>query len=63
MMNTLAFAASLVMLTTISGQAFAETAAPSDQKSVYATAFDQTAATNTDAAAAYRYHGGPKYND
>jgi hypothetical protein len=63
MMNTLAFAASLVMLTTITGRAFAETATLSDQKSVYATAFGQTTATNTDAAAAYRYRGGRKYND
>ena|SRR5437773_12454646 len=63
MTNKLALAASLVMLTTISGQAFAESAAPSDRQSVYATAFDQTVATNTDAATAYRYHGGPKYND
>jgi hypothetical protein len=64
MTNKLALAASLVMLMTISGQAFAETAAPSDQQAVYAaTAFDQTAATDTDATTAYHYHGGPKNND
>jgi hypothetical protein len=62
MMNSLAFAASLAVLTTISGRAFAETAVRWGQQSVYATAFDQTVATNTDPAAAYRYHGGPKYN-
>jgi hypothetical protein len=64
MTNTLALAASMVVLMTISGQAFAETAAPSDQQTVrVATAFDHAAATNTDAANAYQYHGGPKYND
>jgi hypothetical protein len=64
MTNKLALAASLVMLMTISGQAAAETATPSDRQAVYtATAFDQTVATDTDAAAAYHYHGGPKYND
>jgi hypothetical protein len=63
MTNKLAVAASLVMLTTISGQAFAETAAPSDHQAVYASAFDQTVAIDTDAATAYHYHGGPKYND
>jgi hypothetical protein len=64
MTNTLALAASMVMLMMISGQAFAETAAPSDKQAVYAaTSVDQTVATNTDAATAYRYHGGPKYND
>jgi hypothetical protein len=62
MTNKLALATSLVMLTTISGQAFAKTAAP--QQAVYATtAFEHTVATNTDAATAYHYHGGPKYND
>jgi hypothetical protein len=54
----------MVMLMTISGQAFAETAAPSDRQAVYAfNAFDRAAATETDATNAYRYHGGPKYND
>jgi hypothetical protein len=58
----LALAASMVMLMTISGQAFAETAAPSDRQAVYAfNAFDR--ATESDATNAYRYHGGPKYND
>ena len=64
MTNTLALAASMVMLMTISGQAFAQTAARSDQQAVYAaTAFDHTVATDTDAATAHHYHGGPKYND
>jgi hypothetical protein len=54
----------MVMLMTISGQALAETAAPSDQQAAYAaTAFDHNVATDTDAATAYHYHGGPKYND
>jgi hypothetical protein len=63
MTNKLALAASLVMLMTISGQAFAETAARSDQQAVYATAFDQAVATDTGVATAHQYHGGPKYND
>jgi len=64
MTNKLALAASLVMLMTISGKAFAETVTPSDQQAVYtATAFDHAVATDTDAATAYHYHGGPKYND
>jgi hypothetical protein len=64
MTKNLALAASMVVLMTISGQAFAETAAPSDQQAVYAfNAFDRAAATETDATDAYRYHGGPKYND
>jgi hypothetical protein len=62
MTNKLALAASLVMLMTVSGQAFAE-AAPSYQKAVYVTAFDRAVATDTDAATAHHYHGGPKYND
>jgi hypothetical protein len=60
MTNKLALAASLVMLMTTSGQAFAA-AAPSNQKAVYATAFDQAVAM--DAATTHNYHGGPKYND
>jgi hypothetical protein len=64
MTKNLALAASMVMLMTISGQAFAETATPSDQQAVYTlNAFDRAAATDTDATNAYRYHGGPKYND
>ena len=64
MPKNLALAASMVMLMTISGQAFAETATPSDQQAVYAfNAFDRAAATDTDATNAFRYHGGPKYND
>jgi hypothetical protein len=62
MTKKLALAASMAMLMTISGRAFAETAAPSDQQAVYAfNAFDRAAATDT--TNAYRYHGGPKYND
>jgi hypothetical protein len=64
MTKNLALAASLVMLMTISGQAFAETSVASDQQASYASnAFDRAAATDTDATNAYRYHGGPKYND
>ena len=46
MKKKLAIAASMAVLMTISGQALAETATPSDQQAVYA----------------FRYHGGPKYN-
>jgi hypothetical protein len=64
MTKNLALAASMVMLMTISGQAFAETATLSDQQAVYAfNAFDRAAAAEADAANTYRYHGGPKYND
>ena len=64
MTKKLALAASMVMLMTFSGQAFAETANPSDHQAVYtAAAFNNTLATDTDAAIAYHYHGGPKYND
>jgi hypothetical protein len=64
MTNKLALAASLVMLMTISGQAFADAAARSNQQVGYsATGFDRTVVTGTDAATAYQYHGGPKYND
>ena len=71
MTKKLALAASMVMLMTISGQAFAETAAPdaryrapSDRQAVNAfNAFDRAAATDRDVTNAYRYHGGPKYND
>jgi hypothetical protein len=64
MTKKFALAASMVMLMTISGQAFAETTAPSDQQAVYAfNAFDRVAATDKDATNAHFYHGGPKYND
>ena len=74
MMKSFALAASMTMLVAISGQAFAETAAPnawyaeatspSDRQAVYAfNAFDRAAATETDTTNAYRYHGGPKSND
>jgi len=64
MTKNFALTASIVMLMTISGHAFAETVAPSDQQAVYAfNAFDRAAATDTHATNAYRYHGGPKYND
>jgi hypothetical protein len=64
MTKKLALAASLLMLMTISGQAFAETAAPSDQQAAYAfNAFVPAAATATDITNAYHYHGGPKYSD
>jgi hypothetical protein len=64
MTKNLALAASLVMVMTISGQALAEAAAPSEQQAVYAfNAFDRAAATDTDATSTFHYHGGPKYND
>jgi hypothetical protein len=62
--KNLALAASMVILMTISGQAFARTAVLSDQQAAYAfNAFDRVAATETAAPDAHRYHGGPKYND
>jgi hypothetical protein len=64
MTKNLALAASMAMLMTISGQAFAKTAVPSDQQAAYAfNAFDRVAATEAAAPDAHRYHGGPKYND
>jgi hypothetical protein len=74
-MKNLAMAASVMVLVAISGQAFAKTAAqnardwsettgPSDPQAAYAyDAFDTTLATQPDEPNAYRYHGGPKYND
>jgi hypothetical protein len=73
-MKSLALAASVMMLVAISGQAFAKTAAqnardwsettgPSNRQTANAyDAFDSTMAT-PDEPNAYRYHGGPKYND
>jgi hypothetical protein len=64
MTKKLALAASMVMLMTFSGQAFAKTAAPSDRQAAYAfNALDRAVATDTDATNAHPYHGGPKYND
>jgi hypothetical protein len=75
MTKNLALAASVMMLVAISGQAFAQTAAPnarywpeatgpSDRQTASAfNAFDSMTATQTDEPNAYRYHGGPKYND
>jgi len=62
-MKKLAIAASMLVLMTISGRAFAETAAHSDQQAVSSAAFNHTVAMDADAATAYHYHGGPKYND
>ena len=74
-MKNLALAASVMMLVAISGQAFAETAAPnarywpestgpSDRQAGNAyNAFDSTMAPHADEPYAHRYHGGPKYND
>jgi hypothetical protein len=74
-MKNLALAAAVMMLVAISGQAFAKTAAqnardwsektgPSDRQAASTfDAFDSTTATQTDEPDAYRYHGGPKYND
>jgi len=73
MMKNLALTASIIAMVAISGQAFAratgsnttylpEAAISSDQQAV--SAFDNPAmATQTVEAGAYRYHGGPKYND
>ena len=70
MMKKLAFTASIIAMVAISGQAFAratgsntrylpEAATSSDQQVVPAfNAFDYPAEPD-----AYRYHGGPKYND
>ena len=76
MMKNLALTASIIAMVAISGQAFAratgsnttylpEAAISSDQQVVSAyDAFDNPAmATQTVEAGAYRYHGGPKYND
>ena len=75
MTKKLALAASVVMLVAISGQAFADTAPPSephsseaasasDRQLVYVSnAFGSAAATQADELNAYRYHGGPKSND
>jgi hypothetical protein len=64
MTKNLALGALMVVLTAISGQAFAKTAAPSDQQAAYASnAFDHAAATGMNVTNAYRYHGGPKDND
>ena len=75
MTKNLALAASITMLIAISGQAFADTAPKnarylpeatglSDRQVVYAfNAFDPAMATQTAEPNAYRYHGGPKYND
>ena len=75
MTKTLALAASLMMLMTVSGQAFAATTASntrfgtdvtglSGQQAVYVSrAIGPTIATETDGTNAYRYHGGPKSND
>jgi hypothetical protein len=63
-MKKLALAASMLMLMTVSGQAFAETATSSGRQAVSAaSAFDGVVAADTDAVTAYHYHGGPKYND
>jgi len=73
MMKNLALTASIITLVAISGQAFAratgsntrywpEVANSSNQQVVHAyDAFDP--ATQTAEPDAYRYHGGPKYND
>jgi hypothetical protein len=75
MMKNLALTASIIALVAISGQAFAratgsntrywpEVANPSDQQVVQAyDAFGPATATQTVEPDAYRYHGGPKYND
>ena len=74
MMKNLALTASIIAMVAISGQAFAratgsntrylpEAANSSDQQVVPAyDAFDYQA-TQAVEPDAYRYHGGPKYND
>jgi len=74
MTKSLALAASIVMLATISGQALAgtaapkarywpETTAPSDRQAVQAfDAFEPAMATQMAEPNAHRYHGGPKSN-
>jgi hypothetical protein len=76
MIKNLALTASIITLVAISGQAFAratgsntrygpEVTTSSDQQAVSAyDAFDNPAiATQVVEPDAYRYHGGPKYND
>ena len=75
MTKTLALAASLVMLMTMSGQAFAATTAsdtrygidatgPFGQQAVYiSNVVGPTLGAETGVTNAYRYHGGPKSND
>ena len=76
MTNKLALAASLMMLMTISGQAFARTTGSNtqyrpevanslDQQVVpaYGAFDDPWMATQIAEPYAHRYHGGPKYND
>lgn len=68
MTKILPLAATLTMLMTISGQAFAATVASdtssSDQQAIYiSNAAGPTVSTETGVTYAYRYHGGPKAND
>lgn len=75
MTKKLALAASVMMLVAISGQAFADTAPPSEPHSSEATgasdrqvvyvfnAFNSATATQADESNAFRYRGGPKSND
>ena len=76
MMKTLALTASIIAMVAISGQAFARTTGSnaryvpqavnsSDQQLVpaYDAFDDQSMATQMVEPDAYRYHGGPKYND
>jgi len=76
MMKTLTLTASIIAMVAISGQAFARAAGSntrylpeavnsSDQQLVpaYDAFDDQSVATQMVEPDAYRYHGGPKYND
>jgi hypothetical protein len=75
MTKNLALAASVVMLMATSGQAFASSTAVNrydrseaivraDRQAVDVfNAFDPAMATQTAEPDAYRYHGGPKFND
>ena len=68
MTKTLALAASIAMLLTISGQALAKTSAPNawyepEAAAQAVNAFDRSAAMGAAEPNALHYHGGPKYND
>ncbi len=69
MMKKLALTASIITMVAISGQAFARATGSNTQYwPVAANSSDQQLvpannATQTAEPDAYRYHGGPKYND
>ncbi len=70
MTKKLTLAASMMMLVALSGQAFAESAAPKARQQTQMTelpsaygAFDQVTAQPAGGYDNHRYTGGPKYND